>query len=265
MGTGTQDTGGSGGAQLYQFAPETYGALGDGTTDDTAAVKSAVDAAVTYAKANHGYAEVLFSPVTYLIGGALTQGGATKGNSQIPLPLVDPAVGQKVTLVFRGTRDASAVPHWNQTVAQLSGTVLKSTLTTGTNDGTYGAASVLGGPTSPQGYGMAGNDATFSNMLIVIDGVTVVVPSNPTVIAFDFNGLAEANVTSAAALANQLPSAPATPSHSWAMGIRMPAVTTTTTATSGSCPSRGSTTDSSSMSTPRSCGFCPFTASTACT
>lgn len=209
---------------VWQFAPETYGAKGDNTTDDTAAVKSAVNAAVAYAQAHNGYAEVVLSPLTYLLSGALTQGGATKGNAQIPLPVIDPAVGQKITLVFRGTRDASAVPHWAQTVVQLSGAVLRSTLMTGTNDGTFGGASVIGGPTPQQGYGMAGNDATFSNMLIVIDGVTVVTPSDPTLIAFDLNGLAEANIISAAALANQLPSAPVVPTHNWSMGIRMPAV-----------------------------------------
>lgn len=222
MGTGTQDTGGSSGggvAGAVAIAP-----LG-GSTDDTANIISTINSAVVAGQTNGTYhAEIDFAPGVYNISGALVQGGSTHGNAQIPLPYINPASGQKVILVLRGIRDSSAPPHWAQTVAQLSGVTLKSTLTTGTNNGTYGAASVIGGPTPQQGYGQAGNDATFSNMLIVIDGISVVAPADPTVIAFDFNGLAEANIITASALANQLPSAPTTPSHNWSMGVRMPAV-----------------------------------------
>lgn len=219
-----------GGGTAVVTAPATnmktaYSLKADGSTDDAVAIRNAIATEVAACQASGTYyAECYFPPGIYQLTAALVQGGATKGNSQIPTPIVDPAVGQEVTLVLRGVRDASAPPHWAQTVAQASGTVFRSTLTTGTNDGTFGPASVIGGPTPQQGYGQAGNDATFSNMHIVIDGITVVVPPNPTLIAFDFNGLAGANIITAAALANQLPSAPSTPSHSWAFGIRMPAV-----------------------------------------
>jgi hypothetical protein len=219
-----------GGGTAVVTAPATnmktaYSLKADGSSDDAVAIRNAIATEVTACQtAGTYYAELYFPPGIYQLTAALVQGGATKGNSQIPLPVIDPAVGQKVTLVLRGVRDASAPPHWNQTVAQASGTVFRSTLTTGTNDGTFGAASVIGGPTSPQGYGMAGNDATFSNMLIVIDGITLITPANPTLIGFDFNGLAEYNVKTAAALANQLPSGAGAPTHNWAMGLRGSAV-----------------------------------------
>lgn len=49
------------------FTPERYGAKGDGTTDDTAAVQSAIQAA-----SNAGGGTVVFGPVTYLIAGQIT-------------------------------------------------------------------------------------------------------------------------------------------------------------------------------------------------
>lgn len=209
----------------YQFQPETYGAKGDNATNDQTAINAAITAGQAFASTHTYYFEVLFDPSkVYLVSGALIQGGATKGNSQIPCPVVDPTVGQEIVMVLRGSRDASAVAHWAQTVPQVSGAVIRSTLTTGTNDGTYGVASVIGSPTSPQGYGMAGNDATFTNLQVVIDGITVVTPSDPTVIAFDFNGVAGVNILSAAALANATPAGMVAPTHNWSMGIRMPAV-----------------------------------------
>ena len=120
-------------------------------TDDTSAVNSAVSAATTYALAHNFYAEILFSPVIYVINGAPVQGGGTLGNAQIPLPVVA-RTAQKLVLAFKGGADASALPHWLQTTPQFAGAVLACTRLDGTNDGTFGAASVIGGPTPQQGY-----------------------------------------------------------------------------------------------------------------
>jgi hypothetical protein len=198
MGTGTQDTGGSGGTQLYQFLPETYGALGDNSTDDTAAIKSAVNAAVAYAQANNGYAEVVFGAKTYFVSGATTQSATYKGNAQIPLPLIA-TTARKIVLVLRGTRDASALYHWEQTTTQNAGSVIRSNLA-GTNDGTWGEASVIGGPTPAQGYGSGGAGNVFNNMLIVVDGLSLVIPEDPHVCGFDFRGMAQANMTTGSVL-----------------------------------------------------------------
>lgn len=206
-------------AQPGQFNVMHYGAKGDNTTDDTSAINSAITAAVTYAQANNGYCEVCFPAYTYKISGALQQSATYKGNSQIPLPLID-ATAQKVTLVLRGGRHGAALPHWSQSVAQKSGAVLASTLTTGTFDATWGAASVVGGPTPSQGYG--GASALFNNMCLVIDGLTVVCPSNPTLTAFALEGMAQVHIISAAALVNTTPGSMVSANNNWAAGLYMP-------------------------------------------
>lgn len=208
----------------WQFTPETYGAKGDNSTDDTAAINSAVGAAVTYAQANGGYAEVVFSPTsTYLVSGATTQSSTYKGNAQIPLPLIA-TTARKIVLVLRGSRDASALYHWQQTATQNSGAVIRSTLV-GTNDGTWGEASVIGGPTPAQGYGSGGAGNVFNNMLVVVDGLSIVVPEDPHVCGFDFRGMAEANVTSASVLVATgatLIGSTTYPTQTWQFGLSSP-------------------------------------------
>lgn len=250
MGTGTQDTGGAGGFQPYQFTPETYGAVGnssiDGTTgtDDTAAINSCIQAAITWAiNTGTNYTEIVFSPYKrYRIHGALKQNtaqasplsGTTKGNAQIPLPNVNPH-NQKLVLVFRGGVDATATPHWNQHVAMSAGAVLVSDVV-GTNDGTYGEASIIGGPTPTQGYGAIGGlgspyDPLFSNVHVVVDGLTVVAPADPHICHIDLRGIAACNVISASAMttaplffpdqsfgSNQM----VYPTQNWTFGLAMP-------------------------------------------
>jgi hypothetical protein len=214
------DAGASSATGVYDVTK--YGAKGDGVTDDTAAINSAIAAAVTAGQANGtNYAEVYFPPLTYLLSGATTKTASNKGNSQIWLPLIATTV-QKFVLVLRGSRAATALPHWQQTTPQLAGSVLKSTLTGQTNDGTWGPPSVVGGPTVQQGYGA--NSAVFNNMCIVLDGISVVVPANPTMLAFNFSGMAEANVISASANASTTPGSgtPTLCTNSWAYGLYMP-------------------------------------------
>lgn len=164
--------------------------------DDVAAVNSAVTAAVAYAQAHSGYAEVLFDALTYIMAGAPTIGGSTAGNAQVPLPVIADTA-QKVTLAFRGTLDQTALNHWLQTVPQAAGTVLACLRSDGTNDVTNGPSCVIGGPYA--GYGA--NTSLFSNMLVVIDGIEAMVPLNGTYGGFDFFGVAEANVPNAACMA----------------------------------------------------------------
>lgn len=159
----------------WRFDVTAYGAKGDGVTDDTAAIRAAVAAAFAYANANSFYAEVYF-PVParwYAINGPLVKGGATKGCSQIPLP-IQPVASNKITLAFIGQRDVSATLHWQQATRQITGVTLKSNSDT-VLDNTNGEASIIGGPTPQQGYG---NSSTlFSNMLVYWDGIQLMGPN----------------------------------------------------------------------------------------
>lgn len=203
----------------YQFAPETYGAAADDTTDDTAAVNRAVSAAVAYAQANNGYCEVVFQPRTYLLSSAPTTGGATQGSAQIPLPVIA-ETAQKVTLAFRGTADQTGLYHWHQTTPQRAGAVLRSTYSAGDALPATGEASVIGGPTP---HFKGDPPSTWNNMLVVVDGVSVEIPPTVDICGLDLRCMAEANIVNAGVLAlSTQTGAPAIPQPDWAFGVAMP-------------------------------------------
>ncbi len=215
----------SGTSDPWVFNVRRYGAKGDGVTDDTAAINAAVAAAFTYATANETcYAEVYIPPSakSYILAGATTKTSTYKGNAQIPIPL-NAAASRKITLVIRGAFDSSAMPHWNQTTGQRWGSTLKCTLTGQTNDGTWGAPSIIGGPTPQQGYGTSG---TFNNVYLVIDGIGLSYPLNPTVGGLDGRGMAQMAVRNCAMTPDaQTSSISNSSSNSWTFGYLPPANT----------------------------------------
>lgn len=178
---------------------EEYGAVGDGVTDDTDAINDAVAAAVEEAvNANH-VATVRFQPKTYIVGGPLIQGGATLGNSQLPIPVIDDT-GMKLSLKYQGVGDASVFNHWYQTVPQASGTVLRTTLTGLTPDGTWGNPSMIGGPTVY--VDEVDGSPRFSNMMFGIDGIMLQAPFNPSIIALNLQHIGEVNIGNLGILAD---------------------------------------------------------------
>lgn len=204
----------------WQFYVGTYGAKGDNSTDDTGSINNVVAAAFAYAQAHNGYAEILFDPLTYLIAGAPTTGGSTNGSAQIPLP-VQAQTAQKITLVFRGTRDQTGLYHWLQTTPQRAGTVLRSTWNAGDSLPATGEASVIGGPTP---HYMSDPPTSWDNLLVVIDGVTIEI-DNYNICGFDFRDIAEASIINASVLALSTGTgAPAVPPANWAFGLAMPVV-----------------------------------------
>lgn len=144
-------------------------------TDDTAAIQAAINAATTYAQGANQYAEVIFPPAYYCIAGAAVIGGATLGNSQITLPIIAANTGTKVNLALKGlTRVAAAPEHWLNPNINAPGAVLVCMRTDGTYNATFGPAAMIGGPVN--GYG--GGGGTYSNMQLIVDGLTVLAPYN---------------------------------------------------------------------------------------
>jgi hypothetical protein len=208
-------------AWQFNVKDAAYGAVGNGTANDTAAIQAAMDAAATYAAANTGYAEVIFPPSIYLLSSA----GRTdrSGNAQLALPIVA-ETSNKVTLALIGTSDSASMPHWNATSAQLNGVVLKSTWNAADGSGSSNEGSVIGGPTLPNGY-VSG--AKYSNCNIVIRGIQVQVPltaRGSDTSGIDLRGIANAHLEDVAffpnATPNQLNATYSTPG--WSFGIAMP-------------------------------------------
>ena len=198
-----------------------YNAVGDGTTNDTAAIQAAIDAAAAYAAANNGYAEVIFPPATYLLSSA----GRTdrSGNAQLALPVIS-STSNKITLAFIGVADAASMPHWNATSAQKNGVMLKSTWNATDLSATSNEGSVIGGPTLPNGYVSGAN---YSNCNIVIKGIQLQVPftaRGSDTAGIDLRGMANAHLEDVAffpaATPNQLNTTYTTPG--WNFGIAMP-------------------------------------------
>lgn len=145
-------------------------------TDDTTAFIAAVADAAAYAAA-HGSAEVWVPPSTgrfYAIAGPLITGGGTLGNAQIPIPPA-PTSGGKSCITVRGLSGAG-LQHWLQPIPQLSGSTIVSFAAFAspsaqiTSINAAGNASVFGGPTQPNGYGVG---TTFSNTLVAFKDVSV--------------------------------------------------------------------------------------------
>lgn len=207
-------------------------------TDDTAAFKSAVNAATAYAQASPaGYAEVVGLPALYGVFGSLVTGGGTLGNAQIPLPIVATTVN-KVTLVLRtlgGTVTSATGAHWQQLLFQatgmtlLSGGVFANATAQANSITASGHPCVIGGPTQPNGYGTSA--LVYSNMNFVLQSVTIVTPLSSSALNYcgaDLSGLSQAIIrdvnvgTTGTFVANDYIS-PSSFSGGLSKGILMPA------------------------------------------
>lgn len=194
-------------------------------TDDTQAIRDTIDAATAWALAGPMAAKVVFGAKTYLVSSPTIKNSTTKGNAQIPLPYVDPDSGRKLTLELVGAVDAGAWMHWAQPRPQVSGSVVRSVLSGLSSDGTYGAPSVIGGPST-----MAGFTNGYSNLHVRVDKLTVMAPFNPGIIALDLYGCAMASIGSFTALASgAVPDGSTTPklaipTNDLGIGLRLPSL-----------------------------------------
>lgn len=144
-----------------------FGAVGDGATDDTAAIQRAINAAAT-----RGGGTVLFPLGTYLVGGALQDGN--RANAQILLPSISIFTPfQQLSIELRGESPPPASPGVNlgTTALPAGGTIIKSTL----NAGAGGALIGCQGPVA--------SASNFTNIQVKIKDILFRLPSNPVLSA----------------------------------------------------------------------------------
>jgi hypothetical protein len=145
-------------------------------TDDTLAIQTAINNAVSYA-ASHGAAEV-FTPAPsklfYVIAGPLNT--SHNGNAQLYLPPVV-TTGNKSNITFRGIGNGALLEHWQQTIPQFSGSTwvsfgsFASVAAQNTAINNNGNACVIGGPSQPGGYGVS--PGVFSNMGVTFTNMSI--------------------------------------------------------------------------------------------
>lgn len=165
-------------------------------SDAGAQIRQAVTDAYAFMASSRREAALVLNGSGYGVAGALSLGGSTLGNAMFPLAPV-PVAGTKARLRLAGNADASALLHWQQEMPQMNGPTIVVLRPPAAVDPTYGPPSVFGGPFA--GYGAA--ESVFSNMQVVLDGVSVALPWDSGFTGFDFYGLAEAVVRSGSALA----------------------------------------------------------------
>lgn len=148
-------------AALGWFNVKDYGALGDGSTNDTVAVQAAINAC-----AAAGGGTVYFPPGEYVISGTLQDTGARNG--QLLLPTISYTTDPPMTIRFRGANRppfASTTPV--RPTAADGYSIITSTLT-----GASGTASCISG----------GNEIfpDRNNISVVIEDLVCLAPDNPT-------------------------------------------------------------------------------------
>lgn len=154
---------------LGWFNVTTYGATGDGTTDDTVAIQAAIAAAEAA-----GGGVVYFPSGVYVVGGALTD--TSRSNSQLLLPRRDAVDTEQITIELRGEfPPPTTYSVIGATPLPDGHSVIKGTLNT--SGGT--APALLGG------WGPSGTFEDFTNLSLRITDLTFRMPSNPVLTALD--------------------------------------------------------------------------------
>lgn len=166
-------------------------------TDNTTPIGQALTAAMTFGASSSREACLIFSESGYGVAGAPAVGGSTLGNALFPFSPVTATIRKQRLRLLAPYADPAALIHWQQTTPQMNGPAIVVLSAPVAVDATYGPPSVFGGPFA--GYGAA--SSLFSNMQVVVDGLSVLAPWDCGYMAFDFLGLAEAVVVSGSKLA----------------------------------------------------------------
>lgn len=173
-------------------APYIYG------TDDAGAICAALAAAGNWAADTGNYrCQVMFEPCNYMLGAMTQQTGTYNYNTHLPVP-AGTQYGRKLVIDLIGTGGEAEPDYWETVAPSLQGTCLVSAVfSTGQPDGTYGQSSVIGVPHGGTGLSPGG----FANVLLELDGITIVCPWNSQMYGLDAMRAAACNVTVASFLA----------------------------------------------------------------
>ncbi len=158
------------------FNVKDFGALGDGVTDDTVAIQTAINTAYAV-----GGGTVFFPEGVYIIGGAIQTavagvGGPYDMNAQLYIPVYDGTLADAATVVLRGEGTTSAgnlqSSVFSTTPLGTKGAWLYSTYT-GTRSTTHRGTAILGtnGPGSSFG--------TFNGNCFAVENLGFIVKDNP--------------------------------------------------------------------------------------
>jgi hypothetical protein len=177
--------------QVVMAAPASGAVTGRTTafgTDDTTAINAAIAAGAAYARAHNWYFQLWCIAKGYMVGGPLIQGGASLTNSQVPFPVAGIAGNPAMTMAIAGTRDNAGpgmfAASGDTPAVAWNGTAFISTLTGQVYSATFGQPAMFGGPTSEQGY-TGGFTNLWNNLVIVLDGVTFLVPPIASISGID--------------------------------------------------------------------------------
>jgi hypothetical protein len=197
----------AGGTDLGWFNVMDYGATGDGSTDDTAAIQATIDAATAA-----GGGVIYFPPGIYLVSGALQDTGAFNG--QLLLPNVDHA-DPHVVLVFRGALRPGLHPVYGTDIdADTAHSIIRSSLT-----GASGTAACVSGGNNLAAPSSGGGN----NLEVLVQDLVCVGPDNPTFTFWNLSacqggGLVDVQVSTPGGFAGTA----VEPTHNNSYGVKVP-------------------------------------------
>jgi len=180
-----------------------YGAVGDGVTDDTDAIQSAIDAC-----AAAGGGRVVLPARTYLVAGPLKD--VAGANAQIVLPVVHYVAQPQIAVVLEGEIPAPITYSViGNAPAASKHTIIKSTLA--------GPGNVIGA------YGPEGAYARFTNLLVDVRNLTVRMPPNPQGVALNLWKVSQARIDGVSVDTGDYSVDTLTePTYSTSFGLRVP-------------------------------------------
>lgn len=191
-------------AQSDAYNAKAYGLVGDGVTDDTAALQGLIN----LVSANGG-GEIRFGPGVYLIGGPLQDPG--NGNAQILLPTV--ALDQPmISITLRGPLAPPKQYFTWSSLPRKPYATIKSTL-----GGATGTASLIGGPSS---------SAIFpdqNNVTVNVQDLIFELPPDPTLSALSLQWQQACRITDVLVHCGNLSlHTIIQPTHPNAYGVKLP-------------------------------------------